>query len=90
MTELKFRNINVSPDAPVSLWGVEGITACLERGHLKYWRKLAVALQGDSTGRLHEETRLALQFLEHPNGVATLFAEMLDVMEPQVVQATPC
>jgi hypothetical protein len=76
MTELKFRNIDVSPDDPVELWGVEGILACLERCHLKYWRKLMTALSEDTSGLVKENTRVALQLLERPNGVSAVFSRV--------------
>jgi hypothetical protein len=76
MTELKFRNINVTPDDPVALWGTEGILACLERGHLKYWRKLMHALNEDADGSIRENIRTALQLLEYPNGVSAVFARL--------------
>jgi hypothetical protein len=77
MTELKFRNINVTPDDPVALWGAEGILACLERGHLKYWRKLMHALSEDVDGSIHRNIRIALQLLEHPNGVSAVFSKLV-------------
>ena len=77
MIELKFRNIDVTPDDPVSEWGFEGILACLERGHLTYWHKLAQALQGADGPRIHDQVALAISHQEHPNGVSKLFARML-------------
>jgi hypothetical protein len=77
MTELKFRNIQATPDDPVEQWGVEGILTCLERGHLKYWRKLARALHKDPAGIIHQNTRLALQLLDEPSGIAAVFSELV-------------
>ncbi|MDR1014991.1 MAG: hypothetical protein LBL86_08475 [Coriobacteriales bacterium] len=77
MTELKFRNIQASPDDPVEQWGVEGILACLERGHLKYWHKLAHALRRDPTGVIRRNTRLALRLLETPSGIGAVFSELI-------------
>ena len=77
MTELKFRNIDVTPDDPVSEWGFEGVLACLERGHLKYWRKLAQALQGKDSAPIRSQVALALGCLERPSGISTLFERMI-------------
>ena len=41
---LKFRNIDTTPDDPVRDWGVEGMTAALDRGGLDDWSKLARAV----------------------------------------------
>jgi hypothetical protein len=76
MTELKFRNINVSPDDPVEKWGVEGILTCLERGHLHYWKKLAAALAEDTSGKIKSETITALSLIENPSGIANVFAKL--------------
>ena len=37
---LKFRNIDVSPNDPVEIWGVEGILCAFERGYVGDWRKI--------------------------------------------------
>jgi len=66
MIELRFRNINVTPDDPVSQWGFEGILACLERGHLKYWRKLAQALQGEDGPQVRADLAIAISCMEIP------------------------
>jgi hypothetical protein len=77
VTELKFRNINATPDDPVQSWGVEGILACIERGHLRYWRKLAVALHQDED--IREKTRIALGLIEFPTGASAVFKRLCGI-----------
>ena len=36
---LAFRNLDVSPDAPVEDWGFEGLLAAVDRGDLTDWRR---------------------------------------------------
>lgn len=45
MTGLVFRNVDTSPDEPVSEWPVEAIQTALERGSLPHWRRLATAIK---------------------------------------------
>jgi DNA-binding transcriptional regulator YiaG len=47
-----FRNINVTPDDPVTQWGFEGLLAAIERGGIKLWRRIAVELQRDPYGEV--------------------------------------
>lgn len=44
---LRFRNINVTPDAPVREWGFEGMLAALDRGHAAHWSRLATAVASE-------------------------------------------
>lgn len=44
MSGLAFRNVEVSPDDPVSEWPLEAIEAALQRGGLSHWRRLADAI----------------------------------------------
>jgi len=55
MTDLVFRNVDASPDQPVSEWPLEGIQAALERGSLTYWRRLAKAIQAEPWGPVAAE-----------------------------------
>ncbi|MDR2109433.1 MAG: hypothetical protein LBP28_08275 [Coriobacteriales bacterium] len=77
MTELEFRNITATPDDPVAQWGVEGILTCLERGHLKQWRKLARALHDDNDGVVRQNLFVVLTMLERQNGVAKVFRNLV-------------
>ena len=48
---LKFRNIDATPDDPVSAWGFEGMLAAIDRGYARDWRKLVAALAADPSLR---------------------------------------
>ncbi|RFA11562.1 hypothetical protein B7R21_12750 [Subtercola boreus] len=44
---LRFRNIEATPDDPVSAWGFEGMLAAIDRGYAHDWRKLVDAVATD-------------------------------------------
>lgn len=44
---LRFRNIDATPDDPVSRWGVEGMSAALDRGYAQHWSRMAQAIADD-------------------------------------------
>lgn len=44
MSELMFRNLDVSPSDPVASWPYEGLVTAIERGSLSDWRRIAVAI----------------------------------------------
>jgi hypothetical protein len=48
---LRFRNLDVTPDDPVALWGFEGMLAAIDRGYSKDWRKLVDAVVAEPTLR---------------------------------------
>jgi len=52
---LKFRNINVSPDDPVEMWGVEGILCAFERGHIDNWRKIWRSVHIDKSQKVIDD-----------------------------------
>lgn len=47
---LQFRNLAVTPNDPVSQWGVEGLLTAIDRGSLKDWRRIAAAVDADPFG----------------------------------------
>jgi DNA-binding XRE family transcriptional regulator len=55
---LSFRNLTITPQAPVSLWPTEAVQAALERGDLADWHRIAVEIAASPwgvTGRQVEE-----------------------------------
>ena len=50
MDALAFRNVNVSPDDPVSTWPQEAVQTALERGSLTHWRRLAESIEAEPWG----------------------------------------
>lgn len=55
---LTFRNLNISPDAPVAQWPAEALQTALERGELADWRRIAAEVRrrpwGQTAVRLEE------------------------------------
>jgi len=68
---LQFRNLDLTPDAPVEQWPVEAVLTALERGTLKDWRKLDRAIQDDPWGPVARRVESALE-ANRPYGVAEL------------------
>lgn len=50
MSDLRFRNIDVFPDAPVEAWGFEGLLAAVDRGGFHDWQKIVGAFRLDPWG----------------------------------------
>lgn len=69
MSELIFRNVNASPDDPVSDWPQEAIQTALERGSLSHWRQLTRAIRADPWGPVARRVEEVLTY-SHPYGVA--------------------
>jgi len=79
VTALAFRNVNVSPDDPVSEWPLEAIQTALERGYLSHWHRLAAAIQADPWGPVARRVEEVLTY-SRPYGVA-------EAMERSIVRA---
>lgn len=47
---LAFRNIDVSPDDPVEVWGFEGLLAAVDRGDVTDWQRVMGAVRTDPWG----------------------------------------
>lgn len=76
MNRLAFRNLEVSPAAPVSEWPFEAVRTALERGGLQDWRRLATEIKNDPWG---PTARTVEEILAHsrPYGVAPLVEEVI-------------
>lgn len=72
MSSLTFRNVDVSPDDPVSAWPLEAIQTVLERGGLEHWRRLAEAIRMDPWGPVSRRIEEVLVY-SRPYGVALAF-----------------
>ena len=48
---LAFRNLTISPGAPVSEWPTEAVQTALERGDLADWHRIAVEIGADPWGK---------------------------------------
>ena len=65
---LAFRNLTVTPDAPVTEWPTEAVQAALERGDLADWHRIVAAIQADPWGRTARQVEEVLSHA-HPYGV---------------------
>lgn len=77
MTELIFRNVDVSPDDPVEEWPLEAIQAALERGSLKHWRRLGTAIRAQPWGSVAQDIEDVLTY-SRPYGVAKVMERLID------------
>jgi transcriptional regulator with XRE-family HTH domain len=69
MTGFAFRNVDLSPDDPVSAWPLEAIQTALERGGLSYWRRLADEIGAHPWGPVARRVEEVLGY-SRPYGVA--------------------
>jgi len=76
VTALAFRNVDASPDDPVSGWPHVGIPAALERGGLEHWRRLADAIQVDPWGPIARRVEQVLAY-SRPYGIALAMERMI-------------
>jgi len=65
---LAFRNLTITPDAPVSEWPTEAVQAALERGDLADWHRIVAAIQVDPWGRTARQVEEVLSY-SRPYGV---------------------
>lgn len=69
---LAFRNLNITPDAPVEEWGFEGLLTAIERGDRTHWQRIAAALETEPRGKVAAELAEVLDAVENP-AMAELF-----------------
>jgi DNA-binding transcriptional regulator YiaG len=73
---LAFRNLTITPDAPVSLWPTEAVQTALERGDLADWHRIAAEVQADPWGRTSRQVEEVLSH-SRPYGVAEAMETVL-------------
>ncbi len=78
MTALAFRNVDTSPDDPVSEWPQEAIQTALERGELSHWRRLAAEIQADPWGLVSHRVEEVLTY-SHPYGVSNAMDRVIQM-----------
>jgi len=76
MTELIFRNVDVSPDDPVERWPLEAIQTALERGSLSHWRRLGAAIKAAPWGAVARNVEEVLTY-SRPYGVVGAMERVL-------------
>jgi DNA-binding transcriptional regulator YiaG len=77
LSELTFRNVDVSPEDSVEAWPVEAIQTALERGSLKHWRRLAHAIQAQPWGPVARAVEEVLAY-SRPYGVARTMERVIE------------
>ena len=65
---LAFRNLNITPDAPVGQWPTEAVQTALERGDLSDWHRIVVEMQADPWGKTARQVEEVLSH-SRPYGI---------------------
>jgi DNA-binding transcriptional regulator YiaG len=78
MSALAFRNVDASPDDPVSEWPQEAIQTALERGGLEHWRRLADAIRAEPWGPVARRVEEVLRY-SRPYGVAEAMEQVISL-----------
>jgi DNA-binding transcriptional regulator YiaG len=73
---LAFRNLTITPDAPVSHWPTEAVQAALERGDLADWHRIVTELRADPWGKTARQVEEVLSH-SRPYGVADAMETVL-------------
>ena len=66
---LTFRNLTITPEAPVSQWPTEAVQIALERGDLADWHRIVAAIRADPWGKTARQVEEVLSH-SRPYGVA--------------------
>lgn len=66
---LAFRNLTITPDAPVSVWPTEAVQIALERGDLDDWRRIVAEIKREPWGRTARRIEEVLSY-SRPYGIA--------------------
>lgn len=86
MSPLAFRNVDASPDDPVSDWPLEAIQTVLERGGLSHWRRLTAAIRTQPWGPVARQIEEVLTY-SRPYGVAKLMERIISDARQEVAAA---
>jgi DNA-binding transcriptional regulator YiaG len=88
MSSLAFRNVDASPDDPVSEWPLEAVQTALERGGLAHWRRLAAAIEEEPWGPVARRVEEVLGY-SHPYGVDAAFERAI-ARSREAAEAAEC
>jgi hypothetical protein len=73
---LAFRNLTISPGAPVSLWPTEAVQTALERGDRADWHRIVAEIQADPWGKTARQVEEVLSH-SRPYGIAEAMETVL-------------
>ena len=73
---LAFRNLTITPDAPVSEWPTEAVQAALERGDLGDWQRIVAELKREPWGITARQVEEVLGH-SRPYGIADAMETVL-------------
>ena len=73
---LAFRNLTVTPDAPVPEWPTEGVQAALERGDLADWHRIVAEIRAHPWGKTARQVEEVLTH-SRPYGVSEAMETVL-------------
>lgn len=76
MTTIRFRNVDVAPDAPIDTWPAEALETILDRGTLSDWRRLNAAIRENPWGPAARTVENIVSWGEH-YGVDVLMANVI-------------
>lgn len=82
---LKFRNVDIRPEQPVTEWPGEAVLTALERGSLKDWRRLVAEIREHPWGSVARKVEQALE-VSRPYGVAGLMQRAIERARENAVQ----
>jgi DNA-binding transcriptional regulator YiaG len=73
---LAFRNLTITPEAPVSKWPTEAVQIALERGDLSDWHRIVAAIRRDPWGKTARQVEEVLSY-SRPYGVTEAMEAVL-------------
>lgn len=85
MSTLAFRNVDASPDDPVSDWPIEATQTALERGGLSDWRQLAGEIRAQPWGAVARSLESILSY-SRPYGIARAMERVMSVARDEAEQ----
>lgn len=74
---MRFRNVDIDPDAPVASWPLEAVRTALERGDLRTYRILVREIQQEPWGPVARRIERVLGWTQ-PYGVANIMSRAID------------
>lgn len=73
---LTFRNLTITPEAPVDQWPTEAVQTALERGDLADWHRIVAEVRADPWGKTARQVEEVLGH-SRPYGVAEAMETVL-------------